>query len=351
MNWDQLPVIVLEGSRRHWLSFALFLITLAVIVGSLLARYLLRRRWRALLDQDQAELEWEPAEGQGEHDQQALALIREARQAVWDLPETRLTLTSDFLVASTLDLVRRIAAVYHPHTDTPEFETSLAQSVVLAERVIIRLHRLTRFPPFRLLASRKLSEYQRFYRLVRQLNDNPLVQALKRHRRLYRIAGWLVSARHLANPFYWAGKDLTREGYFYLLRWFHATYLAQVGREAMRLYGGQACLSWEEEEAARAGRRLFQLCAEWGGPSAAEWALLVGLMAGMPHLDAQARLALLQQGAAGRHPGSTDPVSTMRSQRVKRWYRQALTRLEQVDSEPASEKKRCIERELRLMPR
>jgi hypothetical protein len=346
MNWDQLHTIVLETTRRHWLTFFLFLFTISLVCVSIVVRHMLRRRWRALLEQNDEPIEFEQRNALSEKDQEAFALIRGVRRRIWDLPESRLTLSTDFLIPSTLDLVRKVAAIYHPDNAAPEFEASLAQSVLLAQRVVNRLHRLTRFTPFRLLSSRKLSEYQRFYRLYQQIDSNPLVKALKRHRRLYKVAGWLVSARHLANPFYWAGKDLSREGYFYLLRWFHATYLAQVGREAMRLYSGRPFGSQEEEEASQAGCRLFQVCAQWGGPGAEEWALLVEVVGKAPQLDAQNKLALLTRCAAKRQKTEDSGDFAIHSRRVEKWYLQALSRLGKTEPIQFPGKQEAIEAEV-----
>lgn len=347
MAWNQLELVLQQGAHRHWLSLSLLLITVLVISASILIRHLLKKRWRALLAQDgDEETCFEEPAALDDLDREALAVIGKYRRETWQLPESKLTLSTEFLIQRTLEVIRSIAAVYHPENTAPEYEASFDQSVQLAHRVIYRLHRLTRFTPFRVLSSRKLSEYQRFYRLYRQINDNLLVQAVKRHRRLYRVAGWIVSARHLANPFYWAGKDLSREGYFYLLRWFHATYLSQVGREAMRLYSGRPFGSLEQQEATQIGYRLFEVCTRWGGPSSGEWAAWVELVSKMPHLEAEAKLSLLRNCAGGQVPVRAGAVVEIQTRFGKKFYPRALRKLAKAEPVGLSMKQTTIEQEL-----
>ncbi len=62
---------------------------------------------------------------------------------------------------------------------------------------------------------------------------------MKRNPHLYRLARWALNLKNIANPLYWAGKEISRESYFYLLRWFYLAFTSQVGREAMRIYSGR----------------------------------------------------------------------------------------------------------------
>jgi len=102
---------------------------------------------------------------------------------------------------------------------------------------------------------------------------------------LYRLARWAVHIKNLGNPLYWAGKELSREGYFFTLRWFHVVYIGQVGREAMRVYSGRTFQKEEDRDATLVCYRLFALTRRWGGPSPAEWAALVDFISGHGEIE------------------------------------------------------------------
>lgn len=345
MNWATTITVIEEALSRHWLSVTLLALTLISIGLSLLVRRHFRKRWLALMEQGEQDLElheFEPFDGK---DTLAFEVVKKHRRAVWEWPENRLSLNVDSLLQQATEVVRSVAAVYHPEPATPEYEASLQQSIFLARRVTERLYKLSRFGPFRILSQRKLSDYQKFYRIFRQINENPVIRTLKRHRRLYRIARVVLSARQLGNPFYWAGKDLSREGFFYLLRWFNATYISQVGREAILLYSGRAYSSREEQDATAICYGLFMLSRRWHGPSNEEWQALLTFVGDLPRLDPEAKLQILMRCGSGKFPTNLENLA-LRSKFGEKWYRKGLERLTKADSPAVDVKQIIIEEEL-----
>lgn len=332
--------------QQHWLSAFFLGATLVTVTVLLAVRWWLRRRWQRLLagEADEgAELEALPPVS--EEDRQALELIREFRREVWQLPDAELQLSIEALGQRAVRIVTAIAAVYHPEAAVPQYEASLTELLQLVRRVTTRLSRVGTAIPFRYLGNRKLSEYQRFYQIYQKINSHPILQLLKNNPHFYRLARWALNLKNLTNPLYWAGKEISRESYFYLLRWFTLAFISQVGREAMRVYSGRRFQTEEEREAVVVCHRLFALAQQWGGPSAREWAVLVDLVSNHPAMEAEVKLQVLAAWSRGRLPRDVE-ARQLETKTGQKAYRQGLKRLEEVDADSTAVKREMIESEL-----
>ena len=313
--------------RRHWISALFVLITLTTILLLTTLRWYLKRRWKQLLEQrldDEHELDLLPPIGS--KDREALQLIRRLRNQVWELPEVELRLSVEALSQYAMRIVRSVAAIYHEQAAIPEYEASLIESLQLVRRVTARLTRLASISPFRFLGEQKLSDYQRFYQVYKKINENPLLQALKQHRHLYRIARWAMDLKNIGNPLYWAGKELSREGYFFMLRWFYLAFISQVGREAMQLYSGRHFQKEEDRDAVLICYRLFALTKRWAGPLPEDWATLVDFVSNQPALESESRLDILTRCAKDRLPKDLEN-QVVQTESGKKWYRRGLKTL------------------------
>ena len=331
---------------QHWISAFFLLTTVVTLLVLLTVRWWLRRRWKRLLEteyEDDADLDALPP--YDDNDQQALDLIRSFRSEVWQIPDSELLLSIEALSQRAVRIVASIATVYHPLTADPQYEASLTELLQLVRRVSARLSRLGAVIPFKYLGNRKLSDYQRYYQLYRKINDHPVLQLLKRNPHLYRIARWALNLKNLANPLYWAGKEVSRESYFYLLRWFYLAFTSQVGREAMRVYSGRHFQTEEEREAALMCYRLFALAQQWGGPSALEWSALVDLVTNHPAMELEVKLQVLSRWARNRLPKDLGEQKLKTKSGLKA-YRQGLKRLQESDPDMSSAKAELVQGEL-----
>jgi hypothetical protein len=332
--------------ERHWLSAFFLLATLATLLVLLTVRWWLRRRWTQLLETEydvEADLDVLPP--YDEKDQQVLDVIRSFRSEVWQLPEAELLLSIEALSQRAVRIVTSVAAVYHPDAAIPQYQASLTELLHMVRRVSARLSRLGTVVPFRYLGNRKLSDYQRYYQLYRKINDHPVLQLLKRNPHLYRLARWALNLKNLANPLYWAGKEISRESYFYLLRWFYLAFTSQVGREAMRIYSGRHYQTEEEREAALACYRLFALAQQWGGPSALEWSALVDFVTNHPGMELEVKLQVLARWSKNRLPKDLEEQKLKTKSGLKA-YRQGLKRLQESDPELSPVKTQLLQSEL-----
>lgn len=310
--------------ERHKISAVLLLLSVITLISIVVAKQILRRRWQKLVEAELArETELDTLPPLGPVDDQALERIKAFRREVWGLPEAQLELTIEALMERGFLVVRAIAEIYHSEAPIPQYEASLLELLQLMRRVSTRLHRLASVMPFRFLGTRKLSDYQRYYQVYRKINENPVLQLLKRNPHLYRMARWAMNLKNLGNPLYWAGKEISREGYFFMVRWLTMTYVSQVGREAMRLYSGRHFQSEADRDAALVCYRLFALARQWGGPLAEEWPLLIDFVNAHPALDSDAKLHILSRCSSGRFP--TDLSSQIiQTEAGAKWLKQGL---------------------------
>ena len=319
------------------------LTTILVLIG---IRWWIKRRWKRLLQErfDEEE-ELDVLTPLGAEDQQALEMIKQYRQEVWALPEAELQLNVEALNQRAVRIVRSIAAIYHPEVEIAQYEASLVEILQLIRRVSAKLARMGSVVPFKFLGNRKLSDYQRYYQVYRKINENPILQVLKRNPHLYKAARWAMNVKNLGNPLYWAGKELSREGYFYVLRWFYLTFISQVGREAMRLYSGRHFQTEEDRDATLIGYRLYHLTRQWGGPSSREWAFLIDFITSHPALEAEVKVHILSRCSQDRLPKDLDQ-QTLQSRSGVKWYQQGLKSLLGKDDHPAPIKAGLIEKEM-----
>lgn len=332
--------ILTDAVRHHRFSALLVLITLVTIGSFTLFRRLLRRRWKKLAAQiEETDLEPDLFSPLNAQDHQAIALIKRLRRQVWEMPAEELQLSIEALSQQAISVVRSVAAIYHEQITAPEFEASLLQSLQLVRRVTVKAIRLANLYPFKFLGNQKLSAYQRYYQAYKKINDHPLLQVLKRRPFLYRAARWAVNLKNLGNPLYWAGKELSKEGYFLVLRWFYLAFIGQVGREAMRLYSGHQCQREEDREAVLLCYRLFKLTSGWNGPSPDEWRFLVGFIAGQVTLEPEIKLHILSKCAKNRYPQELESYA-FQTRAVKKIYVQALNDL--LKMEPQQPEKIAI---------
>lgn len=337
---------VTDFFQRHWVSGLFVLLTLCTFLLIWATRYLVRRRMkRLLIEEIEEEGELDLLTPLEPRDHEAMAVVKRFRREIWELPDPELQLNIEALNQRAFQVVRAVAAVYHPEKEAPQYEASLLELLQLIRRVVSRLQKIAGVVPFKYLGVRRLSDYQRYYEVYRKINENPILQALKRHPTIFKVARWAINLKNLSNPLYWAGRELSREGYFYMVRWFHLTFVSQVGREAIRLYSGRHFQSEVDRDGVLLFYRLYALTYQWGGPSRADWAALVEFLTGHTGVEAEGKLHILSRWSQNRLPADLDQRE-LQTPLGHRWYRKGLKLLLEKDADPAPGRRRVIEAEL-----
>jgi len=331
--------------REHWLSAFLILVSLATICVVLALRWYVRRHMREMLENrfaEDHELDLLPPPGVVE--QQAMEFIAQKREEVWQLPDSELLLGFDVFNQRALNIVRKIGAIYHPEAAQPEYEASLSDTIELVKRVSSRLSRLTSTIPIKYIGNRKLSDFQRYYQVYLKINDNPVLKLFKKNPHIYKAAKFALNVKNIANPLYWAGRELTREGYFLILRWFYLTFTSEIGREAIRLYSGKRFQQDEDRDAALVCYRMFHTMRKWSGPTPAEWAAFVRFVAGHTALDADSKLHILTRCSEDRLPTDVEEQTITTRSGIK-WYKKGLKTLLEADAGSSPAKVKLVEKE------
>jgi hypothetical protein len=302
-------------------------------------------RMREMLENEFAEdHELDLLPSPGELEQKALDIIAGMRKEIWQLPESELQLGFDVFNQRSLNILRTIGAVYHPEAGRPEYEASLSDTLDLIRRVSSRLTRFASTVPMKYIGGQKLSDFQRYYQVYLKINENPVLQLFKKNPHIYKAAKFALNIKNIANPLYWAGRELTRESYFLILRWFYLTFTSEIGKEAIRLYSGKRFHQEEDRDAALVCYRLFHTMRKWGGPTPAEWAAFVRFVAGHSALDSDSKLHILTRCSEDRLPKDVEE-QTAATKSGMRWYKKGLKILLDADSSSASAKAKLVEME------
>lgn len=330
--------------HEHWLSAFFVVVSLATICVILALRWYVGRRMRQMLENrfaEDHELDLLPPPGAEE--QQALEFIAQMREQVWELPESELQLGLDVFNQRALNIVQRIGAIYHPEATRPEYEASLSDTLELVKRVSSRLARLASTVPVKYIGDRKLSDFQRYYQVYLKINENPVLKLFRKNPHIYKAAKLALNLKNIANPLYWAGRELSREGYFLILRWFYLTFTSEIGKEAIRLYSGKR-FQREDRDAALVCYRLFHLMRKWSGPTQAEWAAFVRFVAGHSVLDSDSKLHILTRCSEDRLPADVEEQTIDTKSGIK-WYRKGLKIIMDAEAGLSQAKAKLVEKE------
>ncbi len=328
--------------REHWLSALLLLVSLTTICFAVVLRWYVRRRIREMLEggfEEDHELDLLPAPGSLER--QSLEFIAKTRGEIWSIPEAELQLSFEAFYRHASKIVRSVGSIYHPEAAQPEYEASLSDTLELVTRVSAKLARLSSTIPVKYVGSRKLSDFQRYYQAYVKINENPVLRLFKKNPHIYKAARLAWNVKNAANPLYWAGRELTREVYFIILRWFYLTFTSEIGKEAIRLYSGKRFHQDEDRDAALVCYRMFHTMQKWGGPTPQEWAAFVQFVTGLSALDSDSKLHILARCSEDRLPKDLEE-RTIATKSGIRWYKRGLKALLEADAAAASPAKAML---------
>lgn len=221
---------------HHWLLLLaglLLLWGLSLLMVRAMVRRRLLRQWTREERAAAPELSLTPVRPE---DHRAVEIITAYRRRFltnpWPDTQLRWAVISD----TAQSLLKDIARVYYPEEERPELKASLADLVVLVNRVGSRLNLWLNALPVRPLKDVEVGTLLKVHDLYRQVTEHPVYQFLKRHR-LDQAARWLWTAKNLLNPWYWSRRAVYTGSRELFARLFLAQIVSLVGEEAIRLYG------------------------------------------------------------------------------------------------------------------
>lgn len=233
----------------------------------------------------------------GPEDRLALEIIRRYRRRILLklLPDTQLNL--GLLMEFCQDLVKDIAAVYHPDDERPELRASLADLVGLYNRVGARVAAWLDTLPLRPLKDVEL-------RTVLQCHEwyqtfKPVLDFLKRHH-LDKAARLAWAAKNALNPWYWGRQAAYTGGRELLQRLFLAKVANLVGEEAINLYSRRRRQDSLFKHYQLALQEMVNLALEDGALPSQAWNRLLHFILRANGLEDREKLALLHKLAYPR---------------------------------------------------
>ena len=183
--WRVIKIVLASGS-----------ILLAVI--SIIAIWRLRGvlNWKHFLRNELKELNSE-AETAGKSRQQALGLVKDRCQRVWQAPSPEI---GELLEISSY--VRSIAGCYHKGYEKPEWCISVGRFINVAQELVHRLELILRKPGFRRLERVRIRHIRQSFEWYERARQNRIVQYLSRNLKVITSA-LRIRLVILPDPFSW----------------------------------------------------------------------------------------------------------------------------------------------------
>lgn len=171
-----------------------------------------------------------------QQDLQAYNLIEAERQKVWKNLSFQTSLAPKKIWQTSFELIKQIAAIYHPDTENPQFQASIVDLLELNGRIIERLQEYLEEFPLNTIKDFNIQDvlsYKAYYDKVSQFE---LVKLAKDHKYLYNIGKYAWMGYNALNPWYWGRKVVFTAGKEGTYRYLLSVILTVVGEEALLVY-------------------------------------------------------------------------------------------------------------------
>ena len=191
---------------------------------------------RAVEESNLQHIELIRVQNPSQHDKQAYELIEAERQKVWTNFSLQTSLAPKKIWQMSFDMIKEIAAIYHPDLENPQFQASIVDLLELNERVITRiLEYLDEFPlnTIKDFSIQDVLTYKEYYDKYSKFE---FIKLAKNHKYLYDIGQYVWMGYNAINPWYWGRKAVftaSKEG---TARYLLSMILTVVGEEAVLVY-------------------------------------------------------------------------------------------------------------------
>jgi hypothetical protein len=221
-------------------------IVLGLIVAGSLFRYFMRRRALHAIKRFPISMVDNPSP----IDIEAYEGINKIRSQAWQRWAKSGDLSPRVFNELFLDIVRGIAAVYHPNADKPHLKARIGDLLELNIRTYYRVLDILQKPYLRKLQRLDIETALSVQRGFGLIMGNPLVRLIrdKRFRAHFRR---MFDALNIVNPWYWLRRLLTEYSMDLAVRYLLTGFVTIVGEEAVLLYGRRKTIDtdWQIERA------------------------------------------------------------------------------------------------------
>lgn len=265
-------------------------VVVALILLAWIWRWYRKRRVLRSIDRMPIQMVEKPTE----KDREAYELLRSYRREVWSSFGEELSFNPRAFSEISFEVVRKIASVYYPDEDEPQYKATVDGLLDLNERVIRRLKDLFDKPiikKFRGVDVATILSVKKGYEAVRKHPITEFVMSKPALRKLWQ-AGW--SAANLLNPWYWGRKMVIEVGLETGKRYFITGLVTIVGEEAVMLYSGRRIRNEKAAAEMLTAYEMVRSLHDQDSVSAEEYQVLLRWLVKMKHLDSYAKIELIR---------------------------------------------------------
>ncbi len=264
-------------------------VVLAVILLGWLWRWLRKRHAERAIDKMPITIVDRPTE----QDKRAYELLRGFRREAWKRWGEELQLNPRSLYQISFETIRKVASVYYPDAEEPQYKATVDGLLDLNARIVRRLQDLLDKPivnRFRSLDVATIMSIKKGYDYVWK---NPVAEFIKSPR-VRAATRTIFDAVNVFNPWHWGRRVLVDVGIETARRYFVTGLVTIVGEEAVMLFSGRRV---RNEKAAAELLTAYEMVRELSGQesvSAEEYAVLLRWLVKFKHLDSHTKFNLLR---------------------------------------------------------
>jgi hypothetical protein len=269
---------------------------LAIVLLGWFWRWTRKRRIKRTIDRMPIRMVDTPTE----KDKEAYELLRAYRREIWTRFGEEMQLTPRAISQIGFEVVEKIASVYYPEENDPQYKATVDGLLDLNGRVIERMKEILDKPlinKFRGLDIATILTLKKGYDAVRQHPVTEFVMSRPALRKLWQV-GW--SAANLLNPWYWGRKVFIEVGIETARRYFVTGLVTIVGEEAVMLYSGRRVRNEKSAAELLTAVEMIRTLDAQESVSAAEYGVLLRWLLKFKHIDDHTKLELLGMFVHGK---------------------------------------------------
>ena len=277
------------------------LVVVILLVLSRIARMFQRRRALAAIEKMPITQIPDP----GETDLKAYDEIRRLRVEIWDGWEQTRDFSPKAFNDLLINIVKPIAAVYHPDITDPHFKASVTDLVHLNNRVFNRIRKILEKPFLTQLNRLDLETILALTRGINVVMKNPLAKVIrnKEVRKYYRQ---VFSALNIFNPWYWFRRIVFEYSLDLAIRYFITSFITIVGEEAVLLYGKNEPKNEREISQRILMLTMIHLMNAYGSPAAGELEVFYQSLISSSSLEATEKMEMINKLQKGEKIAEND---------------------------------------------
>ena len=194
---------------------------------------------RAIEEGNLQQIELVQVKNSSSQDKKAYDLIEAERKKVWTSLSLKTSLAPKEIWQMSLELIKEIAAIYHPEAENPQFQASIDDLLELNERIVKRLQEYIEKPPLNTIKDLNIQSVLTYKKNYERFSQSAGVKFYHKHNHLYSMGKHAWTAYNFLNPWHWGRKVVLTAGKEGVYRSLLSVVLKVVGEEAVLVYSGR----------------------------------------------------------------------------------------------------------------